>query len=141
VHVDLPITAYLPDDYIPNGRQKIDVYRRLSAAGTLEEWQDTVEELRDRFGEPPEAVRNILSVKELQLIAWAHGIRGIRLEDRFAVFDYQHRKLMEDLKARLGDELRIVDRKSAFLLLPFMMPREGPAIVDFLKSALRGGSG
>jgi transcription-repair coupling factor (superfamily II helicase) len=141
VHVDLPITAFIPDEYVPNGRQKIDVYRRLSAAGTLEEWQDTADELRDRFGSPPEEVRNLLSVKELQILAWAHGVRGVRLEDRFAVFDYQHRRLMDALKERLGDDFRIVDRKSAYLLLPYKMPREGPALVEFLKSALRGSEG
>ncbi len=141
VHIDLPITAFIPDDYIPNGRQKIDVYRRLSAAGTLEEWQDTADELRDRFGMPPEEVRNLLSVKELQVTAWELGIRAIRLEDRFAALEYQHRKPMEELKKRLGEDLRIVDKKSAYLLLPYKLPREGAALIEFLKSALKDTTG
>jgi transcription-repair coupling factor (superfamily II helicase) len=117
VNVDLPYSAFVPDSYVPPGRQKIDVYRKLSATGSFEELTDVVAEIRDRFGPPPAEVERLITLRELQLLAWGWGIDGIRLEERFAVFAYNDPQKIHDLAARIGSDLRIVDRRNAYLVI------------------------
>ena len=64
--MDLDIDAYIPDKYIRNEYQKLDIYKRIAMIETREEQDDMLEELLDRFGEPPKAVQNLLSIAELK---------------------------------------------------------------------------
>ncbi len=70
--IDLDIDAYIPEHYIRNEFQKLDVYKRIAAISCEEEYDDMLEELMDRFGEPPRAVQNLLTAAELK--AEAHRI-------------------------------------------------------------------
>lgn len=137
VNLDLPVTAYLPGSYVPPGRHKIDVYRKLSAVATLGELGEMANELRDRFGPIPGEAQKFLDLKELELLAYRWGIDNIRLEeDRFAVLSYRNDQLIHDLAGRYGRELRIVDRRNAYLVLP-KKGLKGPELVEFLKSVLQ----
>ena len=80
VNIDLPVEAYLPNSYVPPGRQKIDVYRKVSATNSLAELTEVTSELRDRFGPIPPLVENLLKLRELEILAHPWGVDGIRLE-------------------------------------------------------------
>ena len=64
--MDLDIDAYIPDKYIRNEYQKLDIYKRIAMIESREEQDDMLEELLDRFGEPPKAVQNLLSIARLK---------------------------------------------------------------------------
>jgi transcription-repair coupling factor (superfamily II helicase) len=99
--------------------------------------EEVTNELRDRFGPIPEEAERFLSLKELELLAYRWGIDNIRLEeDRFAVLSYRDDQLIHDLAGRHGRDLRIVDRRNAYLVLPERGLR-GPELVEFLKSVLQ----
>lgn len=70
--IDLDVDAYIPDRYIRNESQKMDIYKRIAAITCEEDYDDMLEELMDRFGEPPKAVQNLLTVANLK--AQAHQI-------------------------------------------------------------------
>jgi len=80
VNVELPIEAFLPNAFVPPGRPKIDVYRKISATTTLDELAEVATELRDRFGPIPPPVENLLETRRLELLAFAWRIDAIRLE-------------------------------------------------------------
>src|SRR5690606_4806156 len=108
VNVDLPVTAFLPGSYIPPGKQKIDVYRKLSTVCTRSELEEVADELRDRFGPMPEEAVQFLSLKELELLAYGWGIDAIRLEEtRFAVLSYTDDQKIHTLAGRHGRDFRI----------------------------------
>lgn len=137
VNLDIPVSAYLPSSYIPPGRHKVDVYRKLSAIANMKELEEVANEIRDRFGPIPEPAAQFLSLKELELVAFQWGIDNIRLEeDRFAVLTYNDVQRIHDLAKRLKKKLRLVDRQNAYLLLP-EKDLVGPELVEFLKSMLR----
>ncbi len=117
VNIDLPITAYLPGSYVPPGRQKIEVYRRISSILTLQQLDELHNELRDRFGPVPDVTERLLELKRLQVYAQFWQIDEIRLEERFAVFGYRNESKVKALADQVGSDLRIVDGKSAYLLL------------------------
>ena len=65
-NIDLKMDAFIPVDYIPNEFQKLDVYKRIAEIETEPERDDMVDELIDRFGEPPQSVCNLLEIALLK---------------------------------------------------------------------------
>jgi len=74
---DLSIAASIPDRYIPTPEQRMDVYRRIARVRNEEEADDLVDELMDRYGEPPRTVNNLISVALLRSAAAECGITDI----------------------------------------------------------------
>ena len=137
VDVDLAVTAFLPNSFVPPGKQKIDVYRRLSVAATESELAEVAGEIRDRFGPLPPETEQLVEIKELQLYAFAWGITGIRMEEgRFAVLSYKDEKQIRGLQRGVGSDLRLVDPGVAYLLMP-QMDMSGPEVISHLKRVLR----
>ena len=75
--VNLPIAAAIPDRYIPTQEQRMDLYRRIAAIRTEQDADDLVDELIDRYGEPPRTVNNLISVALLRGAAMACGVTAI----------------------------------------------------------------
>ncbi len=117
VHVDLPIEAYLPRQYIPDLRIKVDLYRRMSRVARESDVADLRAELVDRFGEIPEPVEKLLELALLRIYAARWGISTIQREEIYAVLCYQHRPLIEQLAKLSNGKLRVVDEQSAYLPL------------------------
>ena len=70
--LDVNVDAYIPDSYIPNEYQKLDIYKRIAAIETEEEKEDMIEELTDRFGDLPKKAEKLLEAASLK--AFAHSL-------------------------------------------------------------------
>nr|WP_027870386.1 transcription-repair coupling factor [[Eubacterium] cellulosolvens] len=77
--IDLPVDAYLPASYIKNEHQKLEVYKRIAAIGDKDEADEMIDELLDRFGEPPLAAQNLIRVAQLKRMAHKVYISGMNL--------------------------------------------------------------
>ena len=75
--VDLQMEAHIPERYIENLSQRIDVYRKIASVRTVEDSLDLIDELIDRFGEPPASVKGLIDVALLRNTAAAHGFTEI----------------------------------------------------------------
>ncbi len=67
--LDIEADAYIPDSYIKNENQKLDIYKRIASVENEEEAEDMLEELIDRFGEAPKAVLTLLEIAKLKALA------------------------------------------------------------------------
>ncbi|GIQ67282.1 transcription-repair-coupling factor [Xylanibacillus composti] len=74
--IDLNVDAYLPPEYIYDDMQKIEVYKKVSGIRTLEEASDLIDELIDRFGEPPQAVQSLIQVARLKVYGIMYAIES-----------------------------------------------------------------
>jgi len=83
--VDLPIDAHLPDDYVPDEAQKLELYRRLAKARTPGDIAAFRQEVTDRFGPLPTPVTRLVEVAELRLAAEAASIGSISREEGWLV--------------------------------------------------------
>jgi transcription-repair coupling factor (superfamily II helicase) len=83
--VDLPVDAHLPEEYVPDEAQKLELYRRLARARTPGDLAAFRQELTDRFGPPPPPVLRLVEVAELRLAAEASGIASLTREDGLLV--------------------------------------------------------
>jgi len=79
--VDLPVDAHLPDAYVPETSQKLDLYRRLGRVRTAGELASFRQELLDRFGPLPPPVLKLLEVVEVRMAAENAGIASISREE------------------------------------------------------------
>ena len=78
--VSLPIAAAIPDRYVPDQGQRMDLYRRIAAIRVESDADDLVDELLDRYGEPPRTVNNLISVALLRGAAISCGVTAIDLK-------------------------------------------------------------
>ncbi len=83
---DLQIDAYIPDSYIRNEALKLDIYRRIAAVENEAERDDMLEELIDRFGDPPVSVQNLLEITRIRSQAHELYIREIKGREDQIVF-------------------------------------------------------
>ena len=78
---ELLLSANLPSDYVPDAGQRIDLYRRIALIRTEEQRSDMLDELIDRFGEPPEEATALLDIALLRSQASEKGIAEIKQQD------------------------------------------------------------
>jgi transcription-repair coupling factor (superfamily II helicase) len=77
--IDIELDAYIPNGYIANEYQKLDIYKRIAAIENEEEKDEMLDELIDRFGEPPRPVQNLLRVAQLK--AEAHSLYFVEIKE------------------------------------------------------------
>ena len=75
--MDLNIDAFIPESYIKNEYQKLDIYKRIAAITTEEEMDDMTEELIDRFGDIPKKVQQLLHIAALKSLAHAAYVTAV----------------------------------------------------------------
>lgn len=124
VEVNLPIEAFLPSEYIPEMRHKIDVYRRLSRLQDVHAIGDIRQELQDRFGPIPALVKRLLDVAELRMDAALWSIRYIGIEDSYLSFAFTDARRIEQLARKHHGNLRIIDSQRAYW--PLRPAQSGP---------------
>ena len=81
ISVELPLTAFIPDSYIVNTKDKISVYQRMSSADTFEYLSEIKEDLLDEYGKPPIEVINLVQVIELKILCKQANITNIKAEN------------------------------------------------------------
>ncbi|MDZ4684164.1 MAG: TRCF domain-containing protein, partial [Planctomycetaceae bacterium] len=139
VAVDLPVSAYLPADYVPTGRPKIEMYRKVSSVKNADELEHLREEFRDRFGPLPPPVEMLLEIRELQIGALSWQIDDIHLEDDYLVLGYRNPRKMQKLAKISPLPVRIGDARVAYIPLPPRLNRT-TQLIPLLKSVLQASS-
>jgi len=105
--VDLRVDAFIPPEYIPDPRQKLEMYRRLAETLDLEGVNEVKEELRDRFGPLPLSVENLVEVVTLKIQATRLGLKSITEEKRRITMSWGVvPDLPQDIARALGVEFR-----------------------------------
>ena len=78
VEIDLEIDAYIPDTYIKDGHQKIEMYKRFRGAESLDDIEELESEMLDRYGEYPEEVASLFQIAEMKVYALLNGVEQIK---------------------------------------------------------------
>ncbi|MBR3355209.1 MAG: DEAD/DEAH box helicase, partial [Oscillospiraceae bacterium] len=100
--IDLQISAYIPESYIPDNENRIEMYKRIADITCKADYDEVVEELRDRFGVLPECVRLLCSVSSARSNAARLGIYEIR-QQRDSVMLYCDSFSNEQIKRAVGE--------------------------------------
>lgn len=101
INVDVKVSAFIPDEYIPQSSDKIMMYRQIASIENEEEYSKIVEELLDRFGDPPESVENLLDIALIK--RWAGDLGFSRIKETKEAIELRYEKFeqfsVEQLKA------------------------------------------
>ena len=133
---DLAISANIPESYVPSSEQRMDLYRRIALVRTEEEADDLMDEIIDRFGDPPPSVNSLVRVALLRGEAGAAGITDItqkagylhflvsnfdmeKVTRLYASSDYKGRLRVEAgskpaLSLHIRSRARVIDEARAF---------------------------
>jgi transcription-repair coupling factor (superfamily II helicase) len=137
VTVELPWEAYLPQDYLPGERFRVDAYRRLARVRDLDAIGEFKRELEDRFGPVPPPAQNFLDLAELRILSQIWQVEAVRPdEEGFLVLTYRNARRIETLEKMRHGELKVVDTKSAYIRVP-PSQRNAKGYAEILKRILQ----
>jgi transcription-repair coupling factor (superfamily II helicase) len=135
--IELSWRAYLPKDYVPGPRVKVELYRRLGRLRSLERLADFRQELIDRFGPLPPPAENLLAETELRILAERWQLGRIHVEDEYAVLTYRSAKRIEALAKAHPGQVRVVDERTAYVPLGDEKRPPGALVAATVKSLLQ----
>lgn len=145
VDVDLQVRAFLPDEFVADSRERLDLLRHMDGASTIEGAAAIRGELLDRFGKLPAPVENLLRIFLLKHLLLEHGVKAIQrpTPDRVVVRHPPGRPLGGAWLDVFADT-RQVEAGKTHLLLPPPRGRKrsamsGTQALEFLLEALTGG--
>jgi len=122
--IDIDVDAYIPSNYIKNELQKLTIYKRISAIENFSEYEDMLDELTDRFGDPPKAATNLLRIALLKShahSAYIHEIKGNKKKLRIEMYlkaPVDINKIPSLIKKYRGDLKFIPDQTPYFTYIP-----------------------
>jgi len=111
--VDIQVEAHIPEQYIGSMTSRLEIYRRIALVQTEEEKTDLIDELIDRFGEPPQSLVNLIDASLLRNTAGRMGITEIS-QKRGALFFYVTRPTPQQISAlmvKYYDRIAFNDKK------------------------------
>jgi transcription-repair coupling factor (superfamily II helicase) len=139
--IELPLQAYLPEEYVPDEGLRIKIYQRLAQMSREEELDETRRELEDRFGLLPAATEDLLYVLRIRILAEQAGVRAIGREDHNLVLklDAEAQERARAIVSHFGRRAW-VGRGQMWLA---MRPEDGDwrMVLESLLVRLGGGSG
>jgi transcription-repair coupling factor (superfamily II helicase) len=91
--IALPLSAYVPEDYVSNLNTRLSLYRKLAKIEHIEEIENIAQELRDRFGTLPQAVENLLYVVKAKVLAIRAEIDSISTQGRQIIIKPKNKKV------------------------------------------------
>jgi transcription-repair coupling factor (superfamily II helicase) len=105
VTIDLPLSAHLPESYVPDLNLRLALYQRMAQMEDVAQVEELAQELRDRFQAPPPLARNLLYVVRLRVLAMQAGVESISSEDGQIVLRLKEGRLLpaEALLGRLPE--------------------------------------
>lgn len=97
VQIDINISSYIPDEYISDSSQKIEIYQDIALCNNEADIQDVIDELIDRYGVMPEELENLIEVARIKQLAKLANIIKISQRGENFVFYFNQKKFDVDV--------------------------------------------
>ena len=97
IQIDLNVTSYIPDEYISDSSQKIEIYQNIALCKNEQDIQNVVDEIIDRFGNMPGELENLLDIARIKYLAKSQYITKIASKKTSVVFTYDQKKFNVDI--------------------------------------------
>ena len=97
VQIDLNVTTYIPDNYISDSSQKIEIYQNIALCKNEEDIQNIVDEMIDRFGNMPNQIENLLDIARIKILCKKKNISKVQGKRNFVVFTFEAKELNIDI--------------------------------------------
>ena len=115
VSINIGIDAYLPNAYISDHSLKMEIYRKLNRLQNVNEVNDIALLLKDRFGPPPDPVRNLLIEAEVRIAAFHATIRSLSKVNGIIIIELMDFKKAEKPLSMVKESLRFINNETIHL--------------------------
>ncbi|MGM0568413.1 MAG: transcription-repair coupling factor [Elusimicrobiota bacterium] len=119
VEIHLPVSAYIPSDYIEDAPLRLAFYRKLSSVPGLNELKEIKEEMNDRFGPLPPRAKNLIEIINIKILASRSGVKQLSVRENKLVFKLVSGEKIE-VESKGGDILKAAKKE---LKLKKFIPR------------------
>lgn len=89
IQIDLNVTSYIPDEYISDSNQKIEIYQNIALCKNEEDIQNVIDEIIDRFGNMPEELENLIDIARIKYLSKKLRIEKIASRKTAVVFTFE----------------------------------------------------
>ena len=89
IQIDLDATCYIPDEYISDSSQKIEIYQDIALCKNEEDIQNVIDEMIDRFGNMPSEIENLIEIARIKILCKKLNISKVQGKRSFAVFTFE----------------------------------------------------
>lgn len=117
-HLELDLEAYVPKSYVASDRQRMDVYRRVSACRTVEDVAQLERDLKDAYGKPPAHVETLLGLADIRVRAIGWKIRVIQRKEPDFIFKVDDLRLAEKMFKGSAGSVRVADGETLHWRVP-----------------------
>ena len=128
IQLDIPISSYIPDEYIENSSQKIEVYQDIALCRTEEDLQNIMDELIDRYGTMPKEVENLMEVARIKNGCIAANVIKISQRSGNAIFYFDAKKfnmeIVDTLIQNYQNRIRFSPGKEPYITLKLQAKTE-----------------
>ena len=97
VQIDLDATCFIPDEYISDSSQKIEIYQDIALCKNEEDIQNVIDEMIDRFGNMPKEIENLLEIARIKILCKKLNISKVQGKHNFVVFIFEAKELNIDV--------------------------------------------
>ena len=97
VQIDLDATCYIPDSYISDSSQKIEMYQEIASCKNEEDIQNVIDEMIDRFGNMPNEIENLLEIARIKILCKKLNISKVQGKRNFVVFIFEAKEINIDI--------------------------------------------
>lgn len=97
VQIDLAVSSYIPDNFIENSSQKIEIYQNIALCRTEEELQNVIDEVIDRYGRVPKELENLIDIARIKQLARKANILKIAQRENGIVFYFVKEKIKPEM--------------------------------------------
>ena len=108
--IDLNVTSYIPDEFIQDQNQKIEIYQDIALCRTEEDISNVIDEIIDRFGNMPNEIENLLEISRIKRLAKEKYLVKIQSKRDAVVFTYDNNKFdnssLSDLIEKYGNRIK-----------------------------------
>jgi transcription-repair coupling factor (superfamily II helicase) len=117
-HIDIGLSAFIPRQYIPGDRQRMDVYRRLTRCTSMEMMAELTKDLHDAFGEPPRPAMLLFALTETRLLAGLFGIESVIKQPPDVILTVRDATRAQAALTGAPGTLRVVDARTVYFRPP-----------------------
>ena len=108
--IDIDVSSYIPDEFISESSQKIEVYQNIALCKTEEDLQNVIDEIIDRYGNMPKEIENLIEVSRIKRLCKEKNIIKISQRNESAVFTFDNKKfdlsIVDKLVKIYGNKIR-----------------------------------
>mgnify|MGYP000186103474 CR=1 FL=1 len=139
--IEIKINAYIPNSYIPDEVQKLDIYKRIASIQTENEYMDVIEEIEDRYGNIPQSVYNLLDIAIIKAMAHDLYMTLVSENQKIVTFKFKENaslnaELIPEIVASYRGDMKFVAGKEAMIkILVQDVPKK--ELLAYIKNVLR----